>query len=184
MFPGNGSNNGYSSASGSSPLFTDSCTELSLSFYITTDGQSASLSWYQAPIWGLWPDFYYCLTIAGFWYGAPSLTRGRVSFTMYNTFYCLRFETPPTWRTRSLYLYPPGTGWPGYTPRPWVTLSLTNSPLTELSTKHFHCCSPTMALLKICYLTMGTCLPSSCPETVLSLQPIAARSLHSNGCTR
>jgi hypothetical protein len=36
------------------------------------------------------------------------------------TFYCLRFETPPTWRTRSLYLYPPGTEWPGYTPRHWV----------------------------------------------------------------
>jgi hypothetical protein len=27
------------------------------------------------------------------------------------TFYCLRFETPPNWRTRSLYLYSPGTGW-------------------------------------------------------------------------
>jgi hypothetical protein len=34
------------------------------------------------------------------------------------TFYCLRYETPPTWRTRSLYLYPPGTGWPGYTSVP------------------------------------------------------------------
>jgi hypothetical protein len=33
--------------------------------YVTTDGQSASLSWYQAPIWGLWPDFYYCWTLAG-----------------------------------------------------------------------------------------------------------------------
>jgi hypothetical protein len=33
------------------------------------------------------------------------------------TFYCLRFETPPTCRARSPYLYPPGTGWPGYTPR-------------------------------------------------------------------
>jgi hypothetical protein len=31
--------------------------------------------------------------------------------------YCLRFETSPTWRARSPYLYPPGTGWPGYTPR-------------------------------------------------------------------
>jgi hypothetical protein len=29
---------------------------------------------------------------------------------------------PATWRTRSLYLYPPGTGWPGYTPRQWVGL--------------------------------------------------------------
>jgi hypothetical protein len=31
-------------------------------------------------------------------------------------------ETPPTWRARSPYLYPPGTGWPSYTPRaltPW-----------------------------------------------------------------
>jgi hypothetical protein len=59
-----------------------------------------------------------------FLYGAPSLTRGRVCFlqcTIYNIFYCLRFETPPTWRTRSLYLYPPGTGWPGYTPRHWVS---------------------------------------------------------------
>jgi hypothetical protein len=36
------------------------------------------------------------------------------------TFYRLRFETPPTWRARSRYLYPPRTGWPGYTPRYWV----------------------------------------------------------------
>jgi hypothetical protein len=33
--------------------------------YITTDGQSASLSWNKAPIWGLRPDFYYCQTFAG-----------------------------------------------------------------------------------------------------------------------
>jgi hypothetical protein len=37
-----------------------------------------------------------------------------VQCTRYSIFYCLRFET------RSLYLYPPGTGWPGYTPRHWV----------------------------------------------------------------
>jgi hypothetical protein len=34
--------------------------------YVTTDGQSASLSWNIAPIWGLRPDFYYCQTVAGF----------------------------------------------------------------------------------------------------------------------
>jgi hypothetical protein len=28
------------------------------------------------------------------------------------TFYCLRFETPLTWRATSPYLYPPGTGFP------------------------------------------------------------------------
>jgi hypothetical protein len=33
-------------------------------------------------------------------------------------------------------------------------------------TSCFLCCSPTVALLRICCLTMGTCLPSHCPETV------------------
>jgi hypothetical protein len=33
--------------------------------YVTTDGQSASLSWNKAPIWGLRPNFYYCKTVAG-----------------------------------------------------------------------------------------------------------------------
>jgi hypothetical protein len=32
------------------------------------------------------------------------------------TFYCLRFETLPTWWARSPHLYSPGTGWPSYTP--------------------------------------------------------------------
>jgi hypothetical protein len=31
----------------------------------TADGQSASLSWNKAPIWGLRPDFYYYKTVAG-----------------------------------------------------------------------------------------------------------------------
>jgi hypothetical protein len=38
-------------------------------------------------------------------------------------FYCLRFEIPPTWRARSPYLYPPGTGWPNYALRHWVHFS-------------------------------------------------------------
>jgi uncharacterized membrane protein len=33
--------------------------------YITTDGQSANLSWNKAPIWGLRPDLDYCLTVVG-----------------------------------------------------------------------------------------------------------------------
>jgi hypothetical protein len=28
---------------------------------VTTDGQSASLSWNKAPIWGLRPDFFYTI---------------------------------------------------------------------------------------------------------------------------
>jgi hypothetical protein len=33
--------------------------------YVTTDRQSASLSWNKAPIWGLRPNPYYRLTFAG-----------------------------------------------------------------------------------------------------------------------
>jgi hypothetical protein len=47
-----------------------------LSNLVTTDGPSASLSWNKAPIWGLWPDFYYC-QLQVCWFGALSLTRGR-----------------------------------------------------------------------------------------------------------
>jgi hypothetical protein len=66
-------------------LFTRNCPELKLSLhsllliwdwlpnqrqsksqsYVTTNGQSASLFWCQAPIWGLRLDFYDCQTVAG-----------------------------------------------------------------------------------------------------------------------
>jgi hypothetical protein len=49
--------------------------------YVTTDGQSASLSWNKAPFWGLRSDFYYCQTVAGlFMYGALSDERMGLSF--------------------------------------------------------------------------------------------------------
>jgi hypothetical protein len=47
-------------------------------------------------------------------------------------FNCLRFETPLTWRARSPYLYLPGTGWPGYTPRNWILFS--SPPTTRRAT--------------------------------------------------
>jgi hypothetical protein len=51
--------------------------------YITTDGQSASLSWNQAPIWGSRQDFYYCLTAAGLlMWGALSDERTGQPFTI------------------------------------------------------------------------------------------------------
>jgi hypothetical protein len=58
--------------------------------YITTDGQSACLSWNKSPIWGLRPDFITVRQLRGLLtWGANegfvdvgrSLTRGRVSFT-------------------------------------------------------------------------------------------------------
>jgi hypothetical protein len=51
--------------------------------YITTDGQSASLSWNKAPIWGLRPDLCYCQTVAGLLiWGALSDERTGLSFTI------------------------------------------------------------------------------------------------------
>jgi hypothetical protein len=51
--------------------------------YITTDGQPASLSWNKAFIWGLRPDLYYCLTVAGLLIsGALSDERTGLSFTI------------------------------------------------------------------------------------------------------
>jgi hypothetical protein len=47
-------------------------------------------------------------------------------------FYCLTFETPPTWKARSPYLCPLGTGWPSYTPRHWVPYS--SPPTTRRAT--------------------------------------------------
>jgi hypothetical protein len=46
----------------------------------------------------------------------------------------------------------------------------------------FYCSSPVVALLRICCLAMGTCLPSRCPETALVCLP-TLWSLHSNSST-
>jgi hypothetical protein len=51
--------------------------------YVTIDGQSASLSWNKAPIWGLRPDLYYCQSAAGLlMWGALSDERTGLSFTI------------------------------------------------------------------------------------------------------
>jgi hypothetical protein len=47
-------------------------------------------------------------------------------------FYSLRFETPPTWRTRSPYLYPRGRRWSSYKLRHWVPSS--SPPTTRRAT--------------------------------------------------
>jgi hypothetical protein len=80
--------------------------------HVTTDGQSASLSWNIAPILGLRQDFYYCQTVAGLfmWGALPDERRGSVVYNccwpspaqsfsgpslvgLVTIFYCLRFET-------------------------------------------------------------------------------------------
>jgi hypothetical protein len=52
-----------------------------LSLMLTTDGQPASLSWNKAPIWGLRPDLYYCVTVTDlFLRGSLSDERSGLSF--------------------------------------------------------------------------------------------------------
>jgi hypothetical protein len=58
----------------------------------------------------------------------------------------------PTWRVRSTHWYPPGTGWPGYTPRHWVpfsSLSTTRRVTVEVLTP------PPQEILKIQFLSWG-----------------------------
>jgi hypothetical protein len=86
-----------------------------------------------------------------------------------------------TWRARSPYLYPPGRGWPGYTPRHW------DPPLTELvapiafkitprhGPRRYHHSSIFARTL----VTAGRCPPSRRPET-----SVASRSLPNNRSTR
>jgi hypothetical protein len=45
-------------------LRTFELTATRIDSHVTTGGQSASLSWNKAPIWGLRSDFYYCQTVA------------------------------------------------------------------------------------------------------------------------
>jgi hypothetical protein len=70
--------------SSQTPLQNWLCSESESESYVTTDGQSASLSWYKAPIRGLRPDFAsvrnmeYVWQLRSWFRGSPSLTRGRV----------------------------------------------------------------------------------------------------------
>jgi hypothetical protein len=93
------------------------------------------------PIWRSRPGFYYCQAVSRLlMWGALSNERTGLSFTIAAgprrlshsrvrvprdswQYYGLRFETPPTWRARSPYIYPPRTEWPSYTPRHWVSFS-------------------------------------------------------------
>jgi hypothetical protein len=99
---------------------------------------TVSKSCYRAPLWDLRPDIISCRNVAvwnlrSYIYGVPCLTRGWVCNLRCNhskvrvaqnpkPYITVSSETPPTRRARFPYLYPPGTGWPSYTPRHWVPL--------------------------------------------------------------
>jgi hypothetical protein len=105
-------------------FFLVSSTHLGLTtrFFLQSDR-----SWFVdvvRPLW--WEDgsvvYNCCWPSPAQSFSSPSLSPAQ-SFSglsptgLMTTFYSLTFETLPTWRTSSLYLYPPGTGWPSYNPR-------------------------------------------------------------------
>jgi hypothetical protein len=67
-------------------------------------------------------------------------------------FYCLRFQTPPTWRARSPYLYPPGIGLSSYIPRHWVPFS--SPPTTHRATVEVFESASTRRLLVLVIKTL------------------------------
>jgi hypothetical protein len=89
--------------------------------YVTIDGQPASLSWNKAPFWGLRPDLYYCLTVAGLLiWCALSDERTDLSFTIaagpqdswpYFTVSDSRFpfSSPPTTRRVTVKVFDPAS---------------------------------------------------------------------------
>jgi hypothetical protein len=95
--------------------------------YITTDGQSVSLSWYQAPIWGLWPDFSTVRPLRVFDMGRPLWREDGSVF--YNVQYTIHFTVSDLRPGPCIYIpqgqgglvIPPGTG---YTPTCLVSFSL------------------------------------------------------------
>jgi hypothetical protein len=108
--------------------------------YVTIDGQSASLPFYQAPS-GAQEQILLLSDSCEFWRGASSLARRRVcrlhlllvlvnavilgyeSSGIHDHTLLSQIRDSPTWRTRSPYLYLPGTEWPSYTPRHWFPFS-------------------------------------------------------------
>jgi hypothetical protein len=107
-----------------------------------------------SPVWGPRPYLFLSVVSLLMW-GTLSDERIGLSFTivaglhqrshfwvrvlrLMTIFYCLRFETPPTWRARSPYLYPPGTGEPSYAPRHWVPSSSPPKPLSGLRCRYLN----------------------------------------------
>jgi hypothetical protein len=146
--------------------------------YVTTDGQSAILSWNKAPIWSLQPDFYYCQTVAGFlmWsafsderMGLPftiaagprqrSHSRVRVPWDSRPYFTAsdsrLPFSSPPATRRATVEVFDPAMC-------PFITRCGTQ---TEHAFERFVCCN----LHIRCH--GNACLPNRCPAMVYSALP-------------
>jgi hypothetical protein len=122
-------------------LSTESTNNSSPCYDRRSAGQSLLVS---SPIWGPRPDFCYCQTAAGLlmwcnwcWPSPAQSFSGPSPTGLMTIFYCPRFETPPTWRDRSPYLYPPAIGCRSYTPSELLVHAI-YSLGTDLTENVFH----------------------------------------------
>jgi hypothetical protein len=166
----------------------DSLLRVESESYVTTDGQSASLSWNKASIWGLRPDFYYCQTVAGLLiWGGVSDERACLSYTIAagprQRSHCqvrVPWDTRPYFTVSDLrlpfrrLLRLAGLRWRYSTPPPhrilsckWITCPFMTrcGPQTEHIFERFVCCN----LRTPCH--GNACLPNRCPATVYSALP-------------
>jgi hypothetical protein len=128
----------------------------------STDGQSGSLSWNKAPIWGLRPDCYYCQTVAGLlMWGALSDERTGLSFTIdagarqrhiYVSDSRLPFALPPTTRRVTVQLFEPAST--------RVTDLLLQTVLLITFRHGPH--RKHRSSIAFVFVAAGTCLPSRC----------------------
>jgi hypothetical protein len=93
--------------------------------FITPDGQSASLSWFQVPIWGPKPDFCYCQTVAGLlmWGALSDEGMGLLFTTAAGPHQRSHLRVRVMRECQFPVCISPGTAWPSYTSRHWVPFS-------------------------------------------------------------
>jgi hypothetical protein len=138
--------------------------------YVTTDGQSTSLSWNKALIWGLRSHFYYCLTVADLLiWGALSDERTGLSLDRCLGF-CLSYiatdgqSASLSWNkapVHSLFITARQLGWKS---PPWRFLFLVSmqipchkSVITKHAYRNIHYKSTEVPL----FTALGMCLPGS-----------------------
>jgi hypothetical protein len=102
------------------------------------------------------------------------------------TFSSLRFESLPTRRARSAYLYPPGTGWLSYTPRQWVSFSSPPTTLTAMvPPPHVLLCVLAAVVFLITPRHGPPCkTPFPSVPSLLPREPVYLQSLVRNECFR
>jgi hypothetical protein len=152
-------------------------------FYVTTDGQPASLSWYKAPIWGLRPDLYYSYDNYGFLFLWGALSHERTGLTFiyaagpcqrnlslvrapcvsrpYFTVSHLRlpFSSPPTTPRVTVEVFDPAS-----TRGEWMRSYA--SPLYNFGKDRIKATTCNSSSFSVClFVTAGTCLATLYPAT-------------------